>query len=116
MNLTRPHSAAEAASVERLGALLEDTINQRKPAEDLHGSDDISLQPKPGEDLDIIPRVSRLDGGNSVADVLASNTQENPASRKRLTLPTIKARNQELSEKADDERCRCRDWLQIKNR
>jgi len=28
-----------------------------------------------------------------------------------LTLPTIKARNQELSEKADDERRRCRDWL-----
>jgi hypothetical protein len=62
MNPTRPQSVAEAASVERLGALLEDTINQRKPAEDLHGSDDISLQPKPGEDLDIIPRVSRLDG------------------------------------------------------
>ena len=54
MNPTRPHSAAEAA-----------TINQRKPAEDLHGSDDISLQPKPGEDLDIIPRVSRLDGETS---------------------------------------------------
>src|SRR5215469_468602 len=57
MNLTRPHSAAEAASVERLGALLEDTINQRKPAEDLHGSDDISLQPKPWD--------SGLDGENS---------------------------------------------------
>jgi hypothetical protein len=33
------------------------------------------------------------------------------AARKRLTLPTIKARNQELSEKADAERRRCRDWL-----
>ena len=65
MNLTRPQSAAEAASVEQLGALLEDTLNQRKPAEDLHGSDDISLQPKPGEDLDFIPRVSRLDGETS---------------------------------------------------
>jgi hypothetical protein len=65
MNPTRPQSAAEAASVERLGALLEDAINQRKPAEDLHGSDDISLQPKPGEGLDIIPRVSRLDGETS---------------------------------------------------
>ena len=65
MNPTRPHSAAEVASVERLGALLEVTINQRKPAEDLHGSDDISLQPKPGEDLDIIPRVGRLDGETS---------------------------------------------------
>ncbi len=49
MNLTRPQSAAEAASVEQLGALLEDTINQRKP----------------GEDLDFIPRVSRLDGKSS---------------------------------------------------
>ena len=65
MNPTKRQSAAEVASVERLGALLEDTINQRKPAEDLHGSDDISLQPKPGEDLDIIPRVSRLDGETS---------------------------------------------------
>jgi hypothetical protein len=65
MNPIRPQSAAEAASVERLGALLEDTLNQRKPAEDLHGSYDISLQPKPGEDLDIIPRVSRLDGETS---------------------------------------------------
>jgi STAS domain len=46
-------------------ALLEVTVNQRKPAEDLHGSDDISLQPKPGEALDIIPRVSRLDGETS---------------------------------------------------
>jgi hypothetical protein len=65
MNPTKRQSAAGADSVERLGALLEDTINQRKPAEDLHGSDDISLQPKPGEDLDIIPRVSRLDGETS---------------------------------------------------
>ena len=48
MDPIRPESAAEAASVEQLGALLEVTINQRKPAEDLHGSDDISLQPKPG--------------------------------------------------------------------
>ena len=65
MDPIRPESAAEAASVEQLGALLEVTINQRKPAEDLHGSDDISLQPKPGEALDIIPRVSRLDGETS---------------------------------------------------
>jgi hypothetical protein len=65
MDPIRPQSAAEAASVEQLGALLEVTINQRKPAEDLHGSDDISLQPKPGEALDIIPRVSRLDGETS---------------------------------------------------
>src|SRR5215467_3660923 len=65
MDPIRPESAAEAASVEQLGALLEVTINQRKPAEDLHGFDDISLQPKPGEALDIIPRVSRLDGETS---------------------------------------------------
>src|SRR5215467_14104029 len=66
MDPIRPESAAEAASVEQLGALLEVTINQRKPAEDLHGSDDVSLQPKPGEDLDnLIPRVSRLDGETS---------------------------------------------------
>jgi len=65
MDPIRPQSAAEAASVEQLGALLEVTINQRKPGEDLHGSDDLSLQPKPGEALDIIPRVSRLDGETS---------------------------------------------------
>src|SRR5215472_1953240 len=65
MDPIRPESAAEVASVEQLGALLEVAINQRKPAEDLHGSDDISLQPKPGEALDIIPRVSRLDGETS---------------------------------------------------
>ena len=65
MDPIRPESAAEAASVEQLGALLEVTINQRKPGEDLHGSDDLSLQPKPGEALDIIPRVSRLDGETS---------------------------------------------------
>jgi hypothetical protein len=35
----------------------------------------------------------------------------NTAARERLTLPTIKARNQELLEKADDELRRCRDWL-----
>jgi hypothetical protein len=35
----------------------------------------------------------------------------NTAARKGLMLPTIKARNQELSEKADGERRRCRDWL-----
>ncbi len=29
----------------------------------------------------------------------------------RLTLQPIKTRNQELSQKADDERRRCRDWL-----
>jgi cytoskeletal protein RodZ len=59
-----------------LRAHLEDLVrtnNQRKPVEDLHGSDDklneqfkdfrgASLQPKPVEDLDnLIPRVSRLD-------------------------------------------------------
>jgi hypothetical protein len=33
MDPVRPQSAAEAASVEQLGALLEVTINQRKPAE-----------------------------------------------------------------------------------
>jgi hypothetical protein len=65
MNPIRPQSAAEAASVERLGAILEDTLNQRKPAEDLHGSDDISLQPKAGEDLDFLPRVSRFEGETS---------------------------------------------------
>src|SRR6516165_9767057 len=65
MNPIRPQSAAETTSVQQLGDLLEVTINQRKPAEDLHGSDDIRLQPRPGEALDIIPRVSRLDGETS---------------------------------------------------
>jgi hypothetical protein len=35
----------------------------------------------------------------------------NSAARERLTLQVSKTRNQELSEKADDERRRCRDWL-----
>ena len=70
---TERQSAAEAASVERLGALLENLVgtnNQRKPVD---GSDeklsdqhkdfrDVSLQPKPAEGLDIIPRVSPLEG------------------------------------------------------
>jgi hypothetical protein len=38
-------------------------------------------------------------------------SSRNTGARKGLTLPTIKARNQELSEKADDERRRRRDWL-----
>jgi hypothetical protein len=35
----------------------------------------------------------------------------NFAARERLTLQVSKTRNQALSEKADDERRRCRDWL-----
>src|SRR5262252_4844582 len=35
----------------------------------------------------------------------------NAAAREGLMLATIKARNRELSEKADDERRRVRDWL-----
>ena len=35
----------------------------------------------------------------------------NSAAREKLTLQMSKTRNQELSEKADDERRRCRDWL-----
>jgi hypothetical protein len=78
MNPTKSQSAAEAGSDERLRALLEVlTSDQRKPVEDLHGSDDklneqlqdfrgVSLQPKLGEDSDnLIPRVSRLDGETS---------------------------------------------------
>lgn len=35
----------------------------------------------------------------------------NSAGREKLTLQMSKARNQELSKEADDERRRCRDWL-----
>jgi hypothetical protein len=65
---------------------LERTNNQRKPAEDLHGSDDklneqltdfrgVSLQPKPVQDLDsLIPRISdRL--GDETSDVRAMESR-----------------------------------------